>query len=119
MSAMLGVESGAGFAVAEVDLGRRPDVGVDALVGGGERRVERGADGLGEDEGAGHEGDTEEDRERGAEQAQLAGRELFDGELEHGDQPPMLRMRSMTESAVGSSRSSTIRPSARNTARSA
>ena len=114
-----GVEARAGFAVAEVDLRRRPDVGVDALVGLGECRVERGADRLGEDEGAGHEGDTEEHREGGGEQSQLACGELFDGESEHGDQPPMLRMRSMTESAVGSSRSSTIRPSARNTARSA
>ena len=39
--------------------------------------------------------------------------------LEHDGQPPRVRMRSRTESAVGSSRSSTIRPSARNTARSA
>ena len=114
-----GVEAGAGFAVADVDRRRCPDVGVDAFVGLGQRGVEGGTDRVGEDEGAGHEGDTEEHREGGGEQSQLVGCELLDGELEHGGQPPRVRMRSMTESAVGASRSSTIRPSARNTARSA
>ncbi len=62
-----GVEAGAGFAVADVDRRRCPDVGVDAFVGLGQRGVVGGTDGVGEDEGAGHEGDTEEHREGGGE----------------------------------------------------
>ena len=73
-----GVEPGAGLAVAEVDRRRRPDVGVDAFVGLGQHGVEGGTDRVGEDEGAGHEGDTEEHREGGGQEAQLAGCELLD-----------------------------------------
>ena len=114
-----GVEPGAGLAVAEVDLRGSPDVGVDSLVGLGQHGVEGGTDRVGEDDGAGHEGDTEEHREGGGQEAQLASCQLLERESEHRDQPPRVRMRSRTESAVGASRSSTIRPSARNTARSA
>ena len=76
-----GVEARAGLAVADVDRRRSPDVGVDPFVGLGQRGVVRGTDRVGEDDGAGHEGDTEEHRERGGEEAQLAGGELLDGEL--------------------------------------
>src|SRR5262249_12505933 len=97
--------------------GRAHD-GVGALVHVGGDVVVGLLDGVGQDEGAGHERDAEEDGGRGQQEPHLVGLDGADREREH-QMPPSVRMRSRTEPALGSMRSSTMRPSARNTARSA
>ena len=75
---------------------------VDALVGVLEDAVEGLAHGVGEDQGAGHEGHAEDDGEAGEDEAQLVGPQALPGEPEHGPYLPNVFMRSRTASAVGS-----------------
>src|SRR4030095_7457152 len=73
---------------------------------------------MGEDERPGHEGDTDREGQRRHQQAQLAGEQAPQGDVEHG-QPLSFFIRSRTRSAVGWAISSTIEPSARKITRSA
>ena len=94
---------------------------VDALVGVGEEVVEALLDRVGEHEGAGHERDAGDDGDRGEEDPDLVAEDVLEGDLEHGgpDQSPKRFSRSSTASAVGDCISSTMRPSARKSTRSA
>ena len=95
-----------GHLVVERQLGA--DVAVGALVGLGEQAVEAAADGVGEDQRAGHECDAEQYGEAGDEEPHLAGSEVLEDQVEHGAQSPKFFMRSSTRSAVGSVIWSTI-----------
>ena len=112
------VEEGALVALERVrERDRALDLRVDRLVGGGEEVVEGAADGVGEHERAGHEGHAEHDRDDRGDEASLVLPQGAAGEAEH--QLARRFICSMIASAVGSCISSTMRPSARNRARSA
>ena len=109
-----GVEPGplvAGEVVAEGQ--RTLDDGVDVLGGLGEQAVEGLLDGVAEHQRAGHEGHAEHHRHDGGDEPSLVAPEGAEGDLAHGQPSPNCFMRSSTLSAVGSSMSSTIFPSAR------
>ena len=112
------VDGDAGLCEVQGDRFRGADQSVDVLVGGLDDAVDGGGEGVGEDEGAGHERNTEDDGERRRHQSHPVGDQVLECEHEHR-QVPIVWMRWMTASAVGSSMSSTMRPSLRNTARSA
>src|SRR5690606_40781065 len=87
--------------------------------------AERPAEGVGEDERSGDEGDAEDDCEGTHGQAQLARHEALPACSEHQCVPAAAAtissrwaIRSSTDSRVGSRSSPTIRPSARKTTRS-
>src|SRR5690606_19722618 len=97
-----------------------PDLGVEAGVGLGEDGVEAGRHRVGEHEGAGHEADAERDGHGGEERSELVAPDVGESDLEHaGPQAPSDLSRSSTDSSVGPSIWSTMRPSARNRTRSA
>src|SRR5207249_5674274 len=97
---------------------RVPHDDVGARVGVGEEPVEVGAHRVAQHEGAGQERNAEEHREERPEEAALVREQFLQCEGAHAA-PPSRRIRSSTSPAVGSARSSTMRPSARNTTRSA
>ena len=85
----------------------------------GEDIVKSATDRVGQHQSARQECNAQQDGGGGSEEPQLLGGELFDGEAQHWTQSPSFLMRSRTVLAVGASIWSTMRPSARNTARSA
>ena len=103
-------------AVAEADLLAHYEI--VAFVDVGAERAERGAEAVGEHEARDGDADAEHDRAGGEEQAQLAREQALECDTEHR-QSPRCFMRSSTDCAVGFWISSTTRPSARNTTRSA
>ena len=112
--------------LADVDRPRLLDAGgavhddVDARVAGGEEPVEGLAHGVGEDHRPRHEGDAEDDGEAGEHEAHLVGPQALACEVEHGDLPSEAAScgRGRTRRWARCS-SSTMRPSARKTTRSA
>src|ERR671918_767234 len=112
------VDQAPGLVGLDAEVGGVADYDVGAGVDVGEQVVEVGAQGVAEHQGAGEEGDAQEHGEGRAHQAPPVAPHLLDGERQH-DQSPSSLMRSRTAVGVGSSRWSTIRPSARKIARSA
>ena len=102
-----------------LDRGGPADDHVDTVVGVFEDATEGLAHGVGQDLGAGEEADAEHDGQAGEGEAQLVRPQLLAGETEHRGYLPNVFMRSRIASAVGCSISSTMRPSARKTSRSA
>src|SRR5581483_2444041 len=89
---------------------------VRARVRGGEDAVEAVLDRVGENVGAAHHRDAEDDRERGQRRAQLAPEQALQGDLRHTE----MRFIAARISAGSLRRSSsTIKPSARKRIRSA
>src|SRR5438874_6526196 len=77
-------------------------------------------DGVGEDEGPGHEHDAEDHRQGGEREPQLVGHEALERGVQHEEgYPPRVFISSSTSSAVGSYISLTTCPSTRKIARSA
>ena len=92
---------------------------VDVRVVPGDEAAHGGAHRLAEREAGGDEGDAEDDGDPGGDEPTALGAQRGEGELEHRDHAPSCRMAAMTESSVGESTSSTSRPSASSTTRSA
>ena len=93
------------------------DLGVDSSKGLGEQIGEDPVERIGEDVAPGDQTRAEHDRQHGERQPQLVTEEPFQGRPEH--QTSSVLILSRTASAVGEAMSSTMRPSSRNTARSA
>ena len=102
-----------------VEGGLAADVGVGARVDVGEQVVERLADGVGQHQRAGHEGDAEQDGELVVRSRSLRAERFLRVVRNMAITPRSCFMRSSTRSGVGADISSTIRPSARKTTRSA
>ena len=85
------------------------DVDVRAGVGPGDGAAQRLVEGVGEHQGARHEGNAEQDGDAGGQEPQLARGQVLEGGLEHRDQSPNFLRRSSTRSAVGADISSTMR----------
>nr|WP_264159837.1 hypothetical protein [Actinomadura montaniterrae] len=99
-------------------LGGVADADVALAVGAGEVAVDAGRERVAEHQRAGEERHAEEHRDQRPGHAALAPPQLLEDEPGH-DRSPSPRIRSRTRSAVGSSITSTTRPSARNTTASA
>ena len=109
---------------ADVEGGLAAYADIGAAVSRDEQVVERLVERVAEHQGAGDERHSEDDRRGGQQQSQFAREKALEGDAQHGQLPAWAGasrffMRSRTDSAVGSAISSTTRPSARKTARSA
>ena len=114
----LGDEPGLGLAGVGLDLARSPHHRIGAGIRFGEQVVEAGPHRVAEHDRAGEEGHAEEHGQEGAGEPALAGPQAPQRQRHHRS-TTSCSMRSMTDLTVGSASSPTIRPSARNTTRSA
>ena len=78
------VEAGGRRTEGGVDIGRAAHDGVGTAVGVRDQAIEGVAERGGEDEGAGHEGDTEHHGYGRGDETQLLGGDLLECEAEHG-----------------------------------